>query len=667
MRRPGGLRCAGTKAARRGPQAAAALALAFLIGHATPAHALRLVTWNIIDYPNTILSSRQPNLRTVVAAMDPDLIIVQELKSQDGADSLLANVLNVVHPGQWAATLFFPTTESAMFYKTAKLTVTFGGGAIATAGPRDVLVCRFKPTGYSAASADFRIYSVHLKAGTPSGSTTDSTTRRLECTDLRNTINLAAAGTQFLIGGDTNFYGDWEGGYVRLTESQADNDGRSRDPNPITGTWNSFTYRFHHSQSTCTSGCPSGIWATGGLDDKFDFWMTSYNLQDGEGLDISAASAFPYGQDGAHYNDAVNGGGFNNAVGITVANALLQCSDHLPTVVVMQVPARIAANSQLDFGTVITGATASQTLAVTNSAVAPADDLDYSLGAPAGFTAPGGVFSGAAGVPAFHSIGMSTVSTGVKTGTLVVSSDAPDSLTKNVLLSGKVLAHATASLDPTSSVTMRTVDVGNVETGGFSDTTIAVHNLFYTSLKARLSVDTGVITGGDGRFSIVGGFSPALVAGTGQPYTIHFDDTGATKDSTYTATLTFTSSDEPLPGAAAAATLFVFLEARPKQGVVDVKDGVPTVLHFYPPRPNPLSRETRFAFDLPHGAPVTLDVFDVHGRRVARVISGELPAGRHEARWSATDARGGRLPAGLYIARFQTLGVTDSRRLVLLP
>ena len=638
------------------------LACALLAGGAKPASALKLVAWNLIDYPTTGLATRQPNLRTVVAALDPDLIIVQELKTAAGADSFRINVLNVVHPGEWAATSFFPTTESAMFYRTARLTLTFAGSALPTSGPRDVLACRFKPAGYTAAATDFRVYSVHFKAG---NTAPDSSMRRLECTDLRNSINNSA--TNFLIGGDTNFYGDWEGGYIRLTESQADNDGRAKDPNPLAGTWNQFAYRFQHSQSTCSGGCPYGNWSTGGLDDRFDFWLSSYALQDGEGIDLVPGTNLPYGQDGNHYNDSVNGGGFNTAVGLTVATALLQSSDHLPAVVVMQVPSRIAAASQLDFGSVIVGASANQTLSISNSAVAPADDLDYTLAPPAGFTAPGGSFSAGAGATHFPSIGMSTASAGVKTGTLVVASDAPDSLTKNVLLSGRVLDHATASLDSTIVAPEDTLDLGNLETGGFPDSAVAVHNPGYTSLKARLAVEAGVITGGGGRFSIVGGFSPALVAGVGQRYTIHFDDTGASKDTTYEATLTFTCADEPLPGATARPDLVVRLLARPKQGNVDVPPGLPAALHFHAPRPNPVGRETRFAFDLPRSAPVTLDVFDVHGRRVASVVSGELPAGRHEVPWRAGDERGGRLAAGIDLVRFVTPGLVESRRLVLLP
>jgi endonuclease/exonuclease/phosphatase family metal-dependent hydrolase len=647
-------------------RAAAIAAIALIACAAPPARALKLATWNVIDYPTTNLAGRQPYLRTVVAALDPDVIIMQELKSQAGADSFTTNVLNVAEPGQWAATVFFTSCESAMFYKPAKLTLTFAGSAIPTAGPRDVLVCRFKPVGYLSSSTEFRIYSAHFKAGGPA--TADSSTRRLECTDLRNSMNLAPAGSQILVGGDTNFYGSWEGGYIRLTESQSDNDGRMLDPNPISGTWNSSTYRFHHSQSTCLSGCASANYSTGGLDDKFDFWMSSYNLQDGQGLDILPGYSFPYGNDGQHYNAAVNGSGFNNAVGITVANALFQASDHLPAIIQLQLPSMIAAASQLDFGSVIVGATAQQSLAVSDPAPVPADALNYSFVAPVGFTAPGGSFSVAAGAaPNLHTIDMSTASAGTRTGTLTITTDAPDSLSKTVKLSGVVLTHAVASLESTVTVVEDSLDFGSHNAGEFADSMVCTHNRGYGSLQARLAVNTGTIVGGDGRFSLVGGFTPALVAGKGEYYTVHFDGAGATPDSTYEATLSFTDADEPLPGATAAASLVVHLVARVKQGNVDVEPGAPVALRFYAPRPNPLSHQTRFAFDLPQSAPVSLEVFDLTGRRVARVISGELPAGHHEVGWNAGDERGGPLRAGLYFARFGTRGLTRATRLVLLP
>ena len=645
----------------------AALVLAAASLAAPPAYALRVVTWNLIDYPNTALASRQPALRTVVGPLNADIIAIQELKSEAGRDSFLNNVLNVVEPGQWAASPFLSTTESAFFYKTAKVALNFTG-PVSTAGPRDVLLCRFRPVGYLAATNDFRVYSLHFKAGTPVASTTDSTTRRLESTDLRATINLAAAGTQFLIGGDYNFYGDWEGGYTRLTESTSDNDGRAKDPLALPGTWNQFNYRFHHSQSTCSSGCLTGTYATGGLDDRFDFWLSSYNLQDGEGLDVLPGTTFPFGNDGNHYNASVNGGGTNSAVGITVANALFNASDHLPVVVDLQVAAKIAAASAITFGSAIVGGVAQQNLNVANPAIAPADELDYSFAAPAGFSAPGGSFQAFANLgPNPHTLGMNTAAAGVKTGTLVMTTDDRDSLTKNVLLSGTVLNHAAASLDSAAIVTTQTLDFGTHAAGAFPLLPFRAHDFGYNSLQARLSLDAATISPAGSRFSLTQAFTPGLIGAAGRTFTAQFDAAGATPDSTYQDTLRIVTSDEPLPGATAQATLTVVLRARTESGTVDVPGSASLALRFLAPRPNPLLRETTFGFDLPREAEVSLEVFDLSGRRVAAVARGAYPAGSHRVRWTAVSEDGSRLGAGLYFARFRSSGLDQAQRLIVLP
>jgi hypothetical protein len=263
---------------------------------------------------------------------------------------------------------------------------------------------------------------------------------------------------------------------------------------------------------------------------------------------------------------------------------------------------------------------------------------------------------------------MDTGTIGVKSGTLAVTTDDPDSLLKNVLLSGTVLAHAEASLDSVASVTTQVLDFGSHMAGQFTNQDVRVHNRDYDALQARLSVSSGVITGGAGRFTIVGGFSPALLAGTGRTYTVQFNDAGATQDSLYEATLTFSSSDEPLPGAAPAADLVVTLRAQPLSGATDAGDPIrPSALAFHPPYPNPLGTETWLGFDLPARAPVELAIYDLSGRRVASLISETLEANRYRRRWDANDERGGRVPAGLYFARFTTPGLSRTARLVVLP
>ncbi len=643
---------------------------------ATPAHALRAVTWNLLNYPGLSLSTRQPHFRTVMAAINADVVIAQELNSAAGRDSFLLNVLDVVQPGQWAATSWLSLGSGeggAVFYRPGKVTVS-GLSSISTGGPRAVLVCLMQPVGYTAPAASTRLYSVHFKAGGPG--TPDSTQRRVECTSLRATLNLLPAGTNLLLGGDSNFYGSWEGGYIRLTESQLDNDGRLKDPLAIPGTWNNNSgYALYHTQCPCNTGCPAGF-SGGGMDDRFDLWLTSIGMQDGEGLDYlpdftvaNGAMPFTYGNDGTKYNSDINAGGSNGMVPIAVANALFSASDHLPVVITIQVPAKVVAAGSLAFGSAIVGGAANQNLAVSNGATAPADELSYTLAAPAGFTAPGGSFAANAGAAAnLHAIGMDTAAPGVKGGTLTVNSDDVDAPAHDVTLSGTVLDHAAASLDSSATLLSAAVDFGDHEVGQFSNQPVRVHNLGYDALQARLSVDAAGIVGGDGRFSIVGGFSPALLSGLGQTWSIAFNDAGATLDQEYTATLTFESSDEPLPGAAAASDLVVSLRAKPLSGTTGVPgEPPPATLAFHGPRPNPLARETVFAFDLPRAAPVTLAIYDLGGRRVASLVSGTLGAGRYQMPWRAVTEGGAGVPGGLYFARFSTPGLQRVSRLIVLP
>jgi len=649
---------------------APALLAALLLGTlgAAPAHALRVVTWNLAFYPEYNLATRQPHFRTVMANINADVLIVQEMNSAAGVDSFQLNVLNVVQPGEWANSGFFtlqtvPTVEGgAIFYKPAKVGISFTN-TFGTSGPRDILFTRVTPVGYTNINGTFRLYSVHFKAGA-GGS--DSTDRRLEATDLRTTLNATPANTNFLVGGDTNIYSANEGAYIRLTESQADNDGRCNDPLNLPGTWNNASYAVHHTQSPCTGAC--GSFSGGGLDDRFDLWLRSATMNNGQGVDFVAGGYSAYGNDGLHYNDAVNGGGFNNAVGLTVANALRSASDHLPVIITVQVAAKVQAASAISFGSAILGGTAQQNLAVTNSAVAPADNLDYTMVAPVGFTVPGGPHSAAAAATNNHTVTMLTGTTGLKSGTLTMSTDAPDSLTKQVQLSGTVLAHAVASLDSAATVEEDSVLFGTHPAGGFTDRAVRLHNRGFNALQARLSVTGGSITGGAGRFSIVGGFSPALLSGVGQTYNVHFDDAGATADSAYEATLTFTSEDEALPGATARPDLVLHLKATVEGGTTAVQPGpLPTTLAFLPPRPNPVGGQTSFAFDLPAPAPVSLEIYDLGGRRIARVVEGVQAAGRHLVRWTPVDEAGRRIAAGLYFARFETPGLARTQRLTILP
>ena len=74
---------------------------------------------------------------------------------------------------------------------------------------------------------------------------------------------------------------------------------------------------------------------------------------------------------------------------------------------------------------------------------------------------------------------------------------------------------------------------------------------------------------------------------------------------------------------------------------------------------NPLRVRTTIDYSVPTTGRVTMALFDVHGRKVATLVDGVIPAGRHSVEWSAPRGRG-----GLYFYRIQAAGHTLVEKLI---
>jgi choice-of-anchor B domain-containing protein len=83
------------------------------------------------------------------------------------------------------------------------------------------------------------------------------------------------------------------------------------------------------------------------------------------------------------------------------------------------------------------------------------------------------------------------------------------------------------------------------------------------------------------------------------------------------------------------------------------------------PVPNPSGDVAAVSFQLPVSGPVSLEVFDVSGRRVAVLMEGERVApGSHTVRWDGRDERDRRVAAGVYFARLSTAQGERTRKIV---
>ncbi len=85
--------------------------------------------------------------------------------------------------------------------------------------------------------------------------------------------------------------------------------------------------------------------------------------------------------------------------------------------------------------------------------------------------------------------------------------------------------------------------------------------------------------------------------------------------------------------------------------------------------PNPFNPQTSVRFDLPMIDDgmlyVRLEIFDLVGRKVRTLISGEIPCGSYTVRWNGLNEQGRPLPSGIYFYRLATAHYSKSRKMVL--
>jgi flagellar hook assembly protein FlgD len=66
-----------------------------------------------------------------------------------------------------------------------------------------------------------------------------------------------------------------------------------------------------------------------------------------------------------------------------------------------------------------------------------------------------------------------------------------------------------------------------------------------------------------------------------------------------------------------------------------------------------------------HAAGATLELFDIAGRVVRRLVDGQRPAGHYVVAWNGLDASGARMPRSVYILRLRAGPVQAVRKLVI--
>ncbi len=82
--------------------------------------------------------------------------------------------------------------------------------------------------------------------------------------------------------------------------------------------------------------------------------------------------------------------------------------------------------------------------------------------------------------------------------------------------------------------------------------------------------------------------------------------------------------------------------------------------------PNPLNPATRITYRLAAAGPVTVDIFDIAGRHVRRLVEGQEAEGTHSVSWEGVDESGRRVTPGVYFCRLVAGNVVKTTRMSLM-
>jgi parallel beta-helix repeat protein len=83
-----------------------------------------------------------------------------------------------------------------------------------------------------------------------------------------------------------------------------------------------------------------------------------------------------------------------------------------------------------------------------------------------------------------------------------------------------------------------------------------------------------------------------------------------------------------------------------------VSASLPATLQLSPAYPNPFNARVTFAFRLTQAQPLTIRIFDVHGRLIRTLLHRRLPAGFHQLQWDARDEQNREMGSGVYFVHF---------------
>jgi hypothetical protein len=328
------------------------LSLVLLIGIGLPFSSfaqtkdtIRVMVYNLLNFPdgsnsctnNTTTVSRVDTLKKIIDYVEPDVLMVCEVQYGLATNSILNDALNANGRTGYQMATYVPNNSggtslnNAFFYNTDKL--GFTRQKVILTDLRDISVYQMHGINPNSsggqANLDFMVG--HLKA---SNTVADEQRRARACDSIRKYVDAFPGAQNIILGGDFNFYSGAEAGFQKLTSGLYP----FRDPINAPSNWTGNpAWNFIHTQST-RSGDRIDCGATGGMDDRFDMFLTSDPIIQGtNSVRYLPGSYDVVGNNGTTWNRNINDFRNTSPEPQAILDALYYMSDHLPVVMDVEI------------------------------------------------------------------------------------------------------------------------------------------------------------------------------------------------------------------------------------------------------------------------------------------------------------------------------------------
>jgi hypothetical protein len=319
---------------------------------------LTVLQYNLLQYGNNYggcnttnnkVSTKDGYIKTIINYIKPDIFSVNEMVASEAMMEHLLGELNNTWTSRYKRPDFIksnaPYLANTIYYNSKKL--TFQKQYIVQDYVRDINMYRFYYNSPQLEQGDtaFIICIVgHLKAGI---GTDNVNKRKVMANNTMNYLKNHNQNDNYLLMGDFNLYTEEEPAWLQFTMNSNSNISFN-DPVHQSGNWhNNYAFRYYHTQSTHSddNGCAS--W--GGMDDRFDFILTSNYIKNGtKHVKYVTDSYRAVGQDGKHFNKGLLDSPTNTSVPGNVLNALGKNSDHLPVTLKLSVDQTVGIDEYLN-------------------------------------------------------------------------------------------------------------------------------------------------------------------------------------------------------------------------------------------------------------------------------------------------------------------------------